>query len=266
MCSDTRLAYNISGVNLLPEQEKLAIYTRLLPQPLLDRFDLTPPFVDHQGNSLLILHCPAGSMDAELKLYHRVDADDPVLFGHISDTINGQVRMLLYVINDPDSPRFDVDHMPDGTPTIFGTNQRNLEAEIAAMQYGLAPGQIHRGLRMLGIAIQAFDRFVQSLGATMYFADPLYYHTAIMFEHHGFAYEKGRRFMERIQQGFAPGGDLLDKLDGSTPFRQPEAANSIRLRSWAIHDDLFGEPYTNVTMYKMIGRSFDIDTSSGCPW
>ena len=266
MRSDTRLAYNISGVNLLPEQEKLAIYTRLLPQPLLDRFNLIPPFIDQQGNSLLMLHCPAGSMDVEIKLYHRVGTNDPVLFGHISDTINNQVRILLYIMNDPDSPRFNVDHMTDGTPTIFGTHQRNLEAEAAAMQFGLAPGQIRRGLRMLGAAIQAFERFVQSLGATMFFADPLYYHTAILFERHGFAYERGRHLMERIQQGFVPGGDLLDKLARSTPFRQPEAANSIRMRSWAIHDGLLGEPFTNVTMYKMIGRSSNIETSSGCPW
>lgn len=266
MRNQPHLAYNIRGVNLLPDPEKLAIYAQLVPLSLLDRFHLKPPFIDHEGNNLFRLDCPVNSTDVELKLYHRFGYEDPVLHGHISDTINGQVHVLLYILNDPDSPRFSVDCMPDGTPTQFGTNQRNLTAEKAAMQYGLAPGQIRRGLRMLGEAIQAFERFVQSLGASMYFADPLYYHNAILFERHGFAYEKGRRLMERIQRDFATGGILLPMLDGSTPFRQPEAAHSIRLRSWAIHDGLLGETYTNVTMYKIIGRSFDLDTSSGCAW
>ena len=262
----THLAYNISGVNMLPDPEKLEIYTQLIPQALLDRFELKPPFIDHLGNNLLLLHDPVGSTDVEITLYHRFGSDDPLLYGHISDTLNGQVHILLYIMNDPDSPRFNVDRMPDGTQTIFGTNQRNIEAEIAAMQYGLAPGQIRRGLRMLSVAIQAFEKFVQSLGTSMFFADPLHYHNAILFERHGFAYEKGRHLMEHIQRDFAAGGKLLAKLDGSTPFRQPEAAHSIRLRSWAIHDGLLGEPYTNVTMYKLIGKSSDIDTSPGCAW
>lgn len=266
MRNSIRLAYNITGVNLLPEAKKLAIYSQLIPQPLLDCFKLQSPYIDYQGNHLLLLHCPAGSADVEIKLYHRFGAEDPVLYGHISDTINGQVHVLLYIMSDPESPRFDIDRMPDGTETQFGTSQRNLEAEYAAMQFGLAPGQIRRGLRMLGAAIQAFEKFVQNLGASMFFADPLYYHNAILFERYGFAYEKGRRLMEHIQHEFDTGGTLLTKLDSSTPFRQPEAAHSIRLRSWALHDGLLGEPYTNVTMYKMIGRSFDLDTSSGCAW
>jgi hypothetical protein len=62
--------------------------------------------------------------------------------------------------------------------------------------------------------------------------------------------------MESIHAGFQPGGDLHTQLDGSTPFRKPDAANSIRKRSWAIHDGILGEPFTNVTMYKRIGKSF----------
>jgi hypothetical protein len=72
--------------------------------------------------------------------------------------------------------------------------------------------------------------------------------------------------MERIQHGFSSGGDFLPLLDGSTPFRQPEAANRIRLRSWAIHDGIFGEPFTNFTMYKRIGKPAGISTCSDCEW
>ncbi len=53
--------------------------------------------------------------------------------------------------------------------------------------------------------------------------------------------------MERIQLGFSEGGEFAGKLDGSD-FRRPEAEDSIRLRSWAIHDGILGEPYTNVPL------------------
>jgi hypothetical protein len=87
-------------------------------------------------------------------LRHEYEARDPLLYAHLTDTITGQVHVLLYVVNDPESPRFDVDKMPDGKPTEFGTFRRNLSAEIAAQEAG-GPGQVRRGLRMLQHSIQA---------------------------------------------------------------------------------------------------------------
>jgi hypothetical protein len=258
--------YTISSINRLPEPQKQEIYTRLIPPALLERFNLKPPFVSEARIPLLELTCSHGCSDAEIKLHHQQDFPDPILYGHITDTYNGQVHVLLYILNDPASPRFDVDRMPDGTPTKFGIYCRNLAAEQSAMQYGLGPGQVRKGLRMLGQAVTAFEAFVDSLGNEYYFADPLYYHAAILFERYGFSYQRGRKLMERIQSGFATDGDLLEQLDSSSPFRSPGAARSIRLRSWAIHDGILGEPFTNVTMYKRINRSFGVDTSSGCPW
>jgi hypothetical protein len=156
--------------------------------------------------------------------------------------------------------------MPDGSTTKFGTLQRNREAESAALTDGLAPGQVRRGLRMLPAATAAFEQFVKDLGHDMYFAEPLYYHNAIIFERYGFAYQEGRRFMERIQAGFSAGGDLLPKLNGASPFRQPDAAASIRRRSWAIHDGILGEPFTNVTMYKRVGKMAGINTAPDIAW
>ena len=72
--------------------------------------------------------------------------------------------------------------------------------------------------------------------------------------------------MERIQTGFSPQGDLFNKLDGSSPFRMPEFAGSIRLRSWAIHDGILGEPFSEVTMYKYVGKSGNLKTCIDCSW
>ncbi|MEW6717490.1 MAG: hypothetical protein AB1345_08305 [Chloroflexota bacterium] len=256
----------IGSINRLPSYDKREIYRRLIPQELLNQFHLSPYLVDKQGNDLLKLTCPPGQSSAEMELRHQADFPDPILYGHITDTINGQIHVLLYILNDPDSPRFDVDRMPDGTPTRFGVLKRHTEAEIAAMAYGLTPGQIRRGLGMLFEAVSAFEQFVESLEHEMFFVEPLYYHNAVIFERYGFAYQSGRRLMERIQAGFSPGGDLLLLLDGSTPFRQPEAGRSIRLRSWAIHDGILGQPFTNVTMYKHLHEHAGISTCEDIPW
>jgi hypothetical protein len=258
--------HTISSINRLPETEKRQTYARVIPSELLDRYKLSPFLVDKDGNDLLRLVASPGSSSVEMILHHKIGFPDPILYGHITDTINGQIHILLYVLNDPDSPRFDVDRLPDGTPTSFGINHRNIEAETAAIQAGLTPGQIRRGPRLLSEAILSFERFVESLGHDLYFAEPLYYHNAVIFEHQGFNYQQGRRRMEMIERGFCSGGDFLPLLDGSTPFRQPEAANSIRLRSWAIHDGIFGEPFTNFTMYKQVGKHAGISTCSGCDW
>lgn len=245
---------------------KRKIYSRLIPPRMLDYFNLNQNLTDPYGRDLLDLFAPQDSTSTEMSLYHQEGFPDPVLYGHITDTINGQLHVLLYLLNDPTSPRFDVDRMPDGRPTVFGTQLRNLEAEEASMRFGLAPGQIRRGLRMLGEAIASFEAFARGLGQVLYFAEPLYYHNALLFERHGFTYQKGRKLMERIDAGFLPGGELTGRLDGSTHFRQPEAIKSIRLRSWAIHDGLLGEPFTGVTMYKHVGKVSGIDTCSGCDW
>lgn len=256
----------IGGINRLPADEKRAIYTRLIPPALLNRFQLNESLHDGEGNDLLRLECSPGSTSVEMALFHQADFPDPVLYGHLSDRMNGQVHVLLYILNDPDSPRFDVDHMPDGTPTKFGTVRRNIEAEIAALQAGRAPGQVRAGMRLLPVAIASFEQFITSLGHDMYFVEPLYYHNAVIFERYGLAYVQGRRLMNRIQEGFSENGNLRPLLDGSTAFRQPAAADSIRLRSWAIHDGLLGEPFTDVTMYKRVGQFAGVRTTADCPW
>lgn len=253
----------IGGINKLPEREKRTIYARYIPQELTQRFDL-PDLVD--AKDLLRFRFAEGSSDVEMMLHHQKDFPDPILYAHMADTLNGQIHILLYILNDPESPRFDVDRMPDGSPTQFGIRIRNIKAEEAALQAGLSPGQIRHGLHIFKSALSVFEKFIVSLGHEMYYMEPLYYHNAIIFERHGFSYQMGRRKMESINSGFMQGGELVQKLDGSNPFRTPDAANSIRLRSWAIHDGILGEPYTNVTMYKRVGKSAAINTAPDCIW
>jgi len=253
----------IGGINNLPDNEKRTVYARYIPQELIDKFNLT----DLTDNAeLLKFRFAPGSSDVEMMVYHQANFPDPVLYAHLADTLNGQIHVLLYILNDPDSPRFNVDKMPDGSPTRFGIRIRNIEAEKASLQDGLSPGQVRHGLRFLRKAMGAFEEFVKNLGHDMYFVEPLYYHNAVIFERYGFSYQMGRRQMERINSGFQPGGELIQRLDDSNLFRSSKAMNSIRLRSWAIHDGITGEPFTNVTMYKRVGISANINTTADCEW
>ncbi len=255
----------IGAINQLPYDEKRRIYARVIPLKLIERYQLNPYLVDKQGRDLLHLEATPGSASLELSLYHEYGFQDPLIYGHITDTINGQLHVLLYILNDPFAARYNIDQLPDGTPTKFGIRYRNIEAEIEALNAGLNPGQVRRGPHMLSNAIQTFEEFVESLGHTIYFVEPLYYHNAVIFERYGFTYQQGRKMMTRIDEGFSTDGELQFLLDGTTPFRTREAGKSIRLRSWAIHDGILGDPYTNITMYKRVKKHHNVSTTN-CQW
>lgn len=259
-------AGSIASINKLPEGEKRPIYARFIPSALLERFAISPDLRSPIGEDLARFSFAQGSTDVTLDLRHQSGAPDPLLFAHLTDTINGQIHLLLYILNDPASPRFEVDRLPDGSPTRFGLQQRNLKAEQQALAAGLAPGQVRRGLGMLKESVAAFEAFIASLGHQVYFIDPLFYHNAVVFERYGFAYQKGRRRMQAYHLGFQPGGELHGQLDGATPFRQPWMADSIRGRSWALHDGISGHLYTDVTMYKRLGADAGQATFPGGVW
>ena len=258
-------AYSISGVNNLSQKERREIFLHLVPQELFDRFSLPPNLVDGQGNNLLFIEGEQGGQSLELRMYHQVGFQDPILYCHMVDTLNGQIHVLLYIMNDPNSPRYNIDVLPDGTRTKFGTKTRNLEEELRAMEAGLLPGQIRSGLNILSQAVTSFENFIENLGQNIYFNEPLYYHNAIIFERYGFNYQSGKKKMENIHTRFLEDENVINKF-GSTPFRKPEAQHSIFYRTWAIHDGILGESFDGVTMYKIIDKKGRISTAPGIHW
>lgn len=256
----------IGGINRLPPAEKRSFYARIIPPELLAKFSVPPSLIDPQGRDLLEINGPAGTSDVKISLRHAYDAPDPIIFGHLTDTIQEQIHILIYGMNDPTSPRYNVDRLPNGEKTNFGRDLRNIPEERKALAAGLAPGQTHRGPHLFKESLVQFEKFVSSLGHELFFVEPLYYHVAVIFEWHGFSYQSGRSLMKDIQAGFSPEGALTSQLDGSTPFRQPEAANSIRLRSWAVHDNILGHPFPDITMYKLKGKHSRTATTGDIPW
>lgn len=257
--------YSIGQINRLPHEHMVQVYRRLVPLEILLYFKIDPrTLADDAGRSLF--ECQPGLASVELALRHVWDAKDPLLYVQLADTPHNQIEVILFIVNDPTSERFDVDRLPDGRPTYFGTLARNVEAEVKALEAGLAPGQVRRGLGVTRRLVPVLEQFVADLHHDAFYIQPLAYHSAMLFERLGFAYALGLGRMEWIHQQFAPEGLLFERLDGSTPFRQPGAERSVRGRAWAIHDGILGEPYSGVKMYKRAGVHAGVITFPNAAW
>ncbi len=257
---------SIEGINDLPEAQKQAIYLELVPDWVYERYGVSRDTLSVEGKRVVNIRCPAGARGMEITVLHHPQAQDPLMYLNMADNSLGQLLVLLLVVNDPHAPRFDVDRLPDGTSTEFGTRGRNIPEEVRALEFGLAPGQIRPGLRVFRSGVPRFESFVSRMGHQMFFIEPLAYHNAVSFERYGFSYTYGRTAMEKIHAAFQPGGEYHARLDGSTPFRQPEAANSVRGRAWAIHDGIMGKRFDGFQMYKRIGIEAGIQTFPGSVW
>ncbi len=266
MASLTVWPHSIREINDLLQPDKFTIYRTLIPPWILTMFGIDPTDHTIAGENVVNIRCPQGSAFVEIAIYHAPASTEPVIYLHMGDTFNSQLTVLLVVVNDPNSPRFNVDVDLEGNDTQLGTKGRNFAEEIRAMRAGLGPGQVRRGLRLFRSAIPVFEQFVSRMGHELFFIEPLFYHNAITFERYGFAYARGLQKMRMIHREFQPGGTLHARLDGSTPFRHPDAWQTISGRSWAIHDGILGEPFTDVQMYKHVGTEAGIETFPGARW
>ncbi len=257
---------SIREINALPESEKRQIYGSLLPDWLASRYNIDRDAGTYDGIEVARFRCPTGSRAVEIDVKRRAQDIDPMLYLNMTDTFNNQLLVLLVVINDPESERFNVDVDTEGNRTHFGTVSRNLPAELEAMRAGLAPGQVRRGLREFKQLVPLFETFVGKMAHDLFLIEPLSYHNAIIFERYGFAYVRGLQEMRSIDQGFRPDGYLYAKLNENNPFRHPQCALTVRGRSWAIHDGILGHPFTGFQMYKRLGHTAGINTISEATW
>ena len=264
---DGALLNSLATINALPVDIRDQIYHTLLLDDILDRFNIDKvTLCNPRGEKVVVVDASPHTGLVEIRLWRQLADRDPALYIQLVDTVNNQMMVLLFMTNDPAAPRYQVDRDWGGEPTKFGTLARNIEAEAAALEAGLAPGQVRRGLRMSRKVLPTFERFVSRLGHSMYMMEPLAYHTAVLFESFGCAYSQGRRRMEWIHQEFQPGGVLYQRLDGSTPFRQPGMDQTVRGRSWAIHDGIMNEPFTDIHMHKNIDKPAGVNTFPDWQW
>ncbi len=257
---------SIRGINALPEPDRRSIYRTLLPEWIFGEFNIDPQTLTRNGYPTVHFRDPAGSRAVEISVKRNPADHDPILYLHMADTFNNQLLVLLVLVNDPDAPRYSIDVDSHGNPTHFGTSGRNKYAEQEAMKAGLAPGQVRAGLRAFKRSVPLFEEFVRNMGHELFLIEPLSYHNAIVFERYGFNYIQGRSEMIRIHEGFQPGGVLHQKLTPENPFRHPDAAHTVRGRSWAIHDGILGHPFTGFQMYKRVGVDAGVNTFPDAKW
>jgi hypothetical protein len=244
----------IREINRLSDAEKTTIYHTLLPEWV------------STCSGAVYFRFPSGSRALEITVKRDAGDRDPLMYLNMVDTFNNQILILLLVVNDLDGPRFNIDIDQDGNKTHLGTASRNIPAEVAALQAGLAPGQVRRGLRVFKTLVPIMEQFVQRMGHDIFLIEPLAYHNAIVFERYGFNYVRGLAEMKRIHDSFQLGGVYRNRLNSDSPFRQVDAWQSVRGRSWAIHDGILGHPFTGFQMYKRVGHDASICTSPHTTW
>jgi len=244
---------SIHELNQLDIGVKERVYSLLIPDRVFTLFEIDrESFTNNYGDKVVTFKTPPKGTFAIVEVREYPQDQDCIFFLEIEDTAFFKIDINFLIINDPRSPRFNTDIDEIGKRTKFATVRRNIPVEIKAMEAGLAPGQVRKGLRLLKFFVPLAVAFVSAMGQDMIIVEPLAYNNAIVFEGYGFNYIRGRRKMEEIQEGFQPGGEFFEKLDGSTPFRQPGAEKTVRGRSWAIQDGILGEPWRGIEMYRRV--------------
>jgi len=253
--------FTLRDINALPTAEKECIYGTIIPDRLFQLFSISrDTFLGRDGEKKVSFIVPDGLGLCRIEVRLAPTDRDPVFFLEIADTQFHQMELAFCIINDPFSPRFDVDVDELGRNNCFTSLGRNIPEEIRAMEAGLFPNQTHRGLRMFSEFLPRFEYFVDSLGMEIIVAEPLTYDNAIRYEKYGFDYLTGRRLMIDINEGFKNGNVYQRRLDDSCPFRRAGFESTVHGRSWAIHDGILEIPWDDIRIYLQVGQRAGIDT------
>jgi hypothetical protein len=256
---------SLQELNKLPAPLREGLYGRLIPAEVCARFGVDPSTgLNGAGHRLLRIFAPPEQSWARVELRASRDDRDPLVLVDVEVGPFGVPELSFVQVTDPEAPRFGIDRAEDGQDTLFGTVARNLAEERRAVAAGLAPGQVRTGLRLLGRVLDAMEEFCRLFGNELFLVEPLFYHSALLYERHGCDYLLGRDLMQTIDSEFRPGGRLHRALDGSTEFRQAGFDRTIRGRSWAIHDGILGTldgvTWGAVKMYRRAGHPAYVST------
>jgi len=251
----------IKKIGYLSNLEKEGLCRVLIAPSIYHRFRINPlTFTEEYGEKAVHFACPKGDCTCLCEV-NIPQMKDPLYSITLSDTNDyTQINLDFMIVNDPGCTRFNTDRDTAGRDTLFGWASRNVPEEEKAMVAGLFPGQVRKGLGLTPEVVQALDFMCRIFDIKSIKLEALFYHNAIAYERCGFSYFSGYAMMKKIHDSFQPGGKLFEKLDNSTPFRKPEFANTVKGRSWAIHDgilldsddELLEEGWASPVMYRMV--------------
>ncbi len=256
---------SIYELNHLSPEERTRVYRALIPPAIFTLFAIDRNTLQNdEGEKVGQFHTPESHGFVSVEVKEKPSDLDAIFFLQLSDTpFLDNLELSFVIINDPRGERFNIDRDPEGRDTLFGTTLRNVPEEERAMEAGLAPGQVRRGLGLMGEMMRLLERFASRLGTSIISCEALFYHNAIQYERLGFGYLEGKKRMEEIDRDFLPGGSLHQLLNGSNPFRRKGAETSVRGRSWAIQDGILGKPWSSPKLYKPVGKGVGLNTFHG---
>lgn len=262
---DAQYPLGIRTINSLGYDAKQRLYRTLVPPQLLGRLGINP--VLWRGNSYKVeLFADPDSSRVNISINNPQDENDPYFVLELQDNATNGIDLNLILLNDPFSEKYNIEYDADGKRTHWGTITRNLAEEERAMRAGLAPAQVRAGMGYSREVLQQLDVFLALCARQAVSLEPLTYVSAWIFEKRGFAYVRGHKLMDDIHREFQPGGKLHAALDGSTPFREPDAYKTVRGRAWAIQDgilEVIGERWRDLRMIKVVGKHAGVETFPG---
>jgi hypothetical protein len=259
---DAQYPLGIRTINALPYDAKQRFYRTLIPPELLGSLGINPILWRGSGYSVELTAEPE-SGKVNLSINNPRDSRDPYFVLELQDNATNGIDLNLILLNDPRAEKFGIDYDAAGKQTHWGTVTRNLAEEERAMRAGLAPAQVRAGMGFAREVLQQLDVFLALCARQAVSLEPLTYVSAWIFERRGFAYVRGHKLMDDIHREFQPGGKLHAALDGSTPFRQPDAWQTVRGRAWAIQDGILqviGERWRDLRMIKVVGKHAGVET------
>jgi hypothetical protein len=264
LLGDSNFPVSIFALVNLPESSRRRLYRVLLPPRLLTQFEINP-YTWEANSGEICVHLTEKTSPGllNISIIHPANPDDPFFTIELQDNALNGIDLNFLIINNPESPRFNTDINDEGKSTLFGTVNRNVDAEIQSMQAGLSPGQTRVGLRASREVFAHIEAFFMLLGHQALFLEPLTYTSAWIFEKRGLAYIRGHKLMDTINKEFSPGGLLDNALNGSTIFRQSDMRSTVRGRAWAIHDGILeaiDARWDDLRMIKQIGKHAGANT------
>lgn len=262
---DAQYPLAIRTINALPYDAKQRLYRTLVPPELLGRLGINP-ILWRGGGYQVELHAEPDSGKVNISINNPDDARDAYFVLELQDNATNGIDLNLILLNDPSAEKFGIDYDVEGKATHWGTVTRNAAEEERALRAGLAPAQVRAGMGFAREVLQQLDMFLALCARQAVSLEPLTYASAWIFEKRGFAYVRGHKLMDDIHREFQPGGKLHAALDGSTPFRSPDAWQTVRGRAWAIHDgilDALDERWRDLRMIKVVGKHAGVETFPG---
>ncbi len=255
---------SLHRINQLDEKTRRRLYAQLVPPVIFDHvaaLDNGRYAGGADNPHALLVDAPPDLSRVHLGVpATRIDGDY-AFWLELEEAGAGQLELAFVIVNDLTTPRFNIDVDEHGRATLLGTSSRNLVEEQRAMQAGLGPCQVRKGLRALTPMLARLEAFARDAGYVAIKLEALTYHVAVIYENAGFAYLSGHRRMTQINAAFASEGPLQQALDGSTPFRNPDLAATARGRAWAIHDGILaaldGNPNLKLELVKVVGHRTD---------